>query len=243
MKKKDESTGHWIRVFRKNFLAGILLVVPLAIAVWILWWVFSSVDSLIQPVIEAIFGRPIQGLGFAIFLVLIYITGVIASNYLGKKIIRFFESLLTRVPVFRQLYIGAKQVIEGLSGAGMNKAAFREVVFVEFPRDGMTTLAFITNEITDKSGRKLFAIYIPTAPIPTSGYFEMVTEDKITRTDIPVDEGIKMVISSGMILPDEVTVGKPPAKAPQSLVDVFHSTTKPESTTHDKHNQTNNNSD
>ena len=243
MKKKDESTGHWIRVFRKNFLAGILLVVPLAIAVWILWWVFSSVDSLIQPVIEAIFGRPIQGLGFAIFLVLIYITGVIASNYLGKKIIRFFESLLTRVPVFRQLYIGAKQVIEGLSGAGMNKAAFREVVFVEFPRDGMTTLAFITNEITDKSGRKLFAIYIPTAPIPTSGYFEMVTEDKITRTDIPVDEGIKIVISSGMILPDEVTVGKPPAKAPQSLVDVFHSTIKPESTTHDKHNQTNNNSD
>ncbi len=243
MKKKDESTGHWIRVFRINFLAGILLVVPLAIAVWILWWVFSSVDSLIQPVIEAIFGRPIQGLGFAIFLVLIYITGVIASNYLGKKIIRFFESLLTRVPVFRQLYIGAKQVIEGLSGAGMNKAAFREVVFVEFPRDGMTTLAFITNEITDKSGRKLFAIYIPTAPIPTSGYFEMVTEDKITRTDIPVDEGIKIVISSGMILPDEVTVGKPPAKAPQSLVDVFHSTTKPESTTHNEHNQTNNNSD
>lgn len=243
MKKKDESTGHWIRVFRKNFLAGILLVFPLAIAVWILWWVFSSVDSLIQPVIEAIFGRPIQGLGFAIFLVLIYITGVIASNYLGKKIIRFFESLLTRVPVFRQLYIGAKQVIEGLSGAGMNKAAFREVVFVEFPRDGMTTLAFITNEITDKSGRKLFAIYIPTAPVPTSGYFEMVTEDKITRTDIPVDEGIKMVISSGMILPDEVTIGKPPAKAPQSLVDVFYSTTKPESATHDKHNQTNNNSD
>ncbi len=244
MKKKDESTVYWIlRTFRKNFLAGFLIIVPLAIAVGILWWIFSSVDSLIQPIIEAIFGRPIQGLGFAIFLVLIYITGVIASNYLGKRLIIFFESLLTRVPLLRQLYIGAKQVVEGLSGAGMNKAAFREVVFVEFPRDGMTTLAFITNEITNKSGKKLFAIYIPTAPIPTSGYFEMVTEDKITRTDIPVDEGIKIVISSGMILPDEVTVGKPPVKAPQSLVDVFHSTTKPESTTHNEHNQTNNNSD
>ena len=236
MKKKGESTGHWVlRIFRKNFLAGILLVVPLAIAVWVLWWVFSSVDNLIQPIIEAIFRREIAGLGFAIFLVLIYITGVIASNYIGKRIIRFFESLLTRVPVFRQLYIGTKQVVEGLSGTGMNKAAFREVVFVEFPRDGMTTLAFITNEITDKSGKKLFAIYIPTAPVPTSGYFEMVTEDKIIRTDIPVDEGIKIVVSSGMILPDEVTTGKQSVKAPQSIADALSLTPKPESATHNKH--------
>jgi uncharacterized membrane protein len=244
MKKKGESTGHWfLRVFRKNFLAGMLIIIPLAIAVWLLWWVFSSVDNLLQPVISAIFNREIPGLGFAIFLVLIYITGIIASNYLGKRIIRSGESLLTKVPVFRQIYIGAKQVVEGLSGAGMNKAAFREVVFVEFPRDGMTTLAFITNEVTDKSGKKLYAIYIPTAPVPSSGYFEMVTEDKIIHTDIPVDEGIKMVISSGMILPDKVTVGKPPVKAPQSIVEVFNSAPEPESTTHNQHNQTNNNSD
>jgi len=236
MKKKDETTGHWLlRVFRRNFLAGILIVVPLAIAVWLLWWLFSSVDNLLQPAINAIFGREIPGLGFAIFLVLTYIIGVIASNYLGRKAIRYTESMLTRVPVFKQIYIGAKQVVEGLSGAGMNKAAFREVVFVEFPRDGMTTLAFITNEITDKSGKKLYAIYIPTAPVPTSGYFEMVTEDKITHTDIPVDEGIKIVISSGMILPSEVTTGKQPVKAPKSIVDIFTSTPEPEGTPDDKH--------
>ncbi len=244
MKKKGESTGHWIlRRLRKNFLAGLLLVIPLAIAVWILWWVFSSVDNLIQPVINAIFGREIPGLGFAIFLVLIYITGIIASNYLGKRIIRYFESLLTRVPVFRQIYIGAKQVVEGLSGAGMNKAAFREVVFVEFPREGMTTIAFITNEITDKSGKKLYALYIPTAPVPTSGFFEIVTEDKITRTDITIDEALKIVISTGMILPDEVTIGKKPVKAPQSIVDALSSAPEPEGTTHKEHNQTNNKGD
>jgi uncharacterized membrane protein len=244
LKKKGETTGHWLlRIFRKNFLAGMLIIIPLAIAVWLLWWVFSSVDNLLQPVISAIFGKEIPGLGFAIFLVLIYITGIIASNYLGKRIIRYGESLLTRVPVFRQVYIGAKQVVEGLSGSGMNKAAFREVVFVEFPRDGMTTLAFITNEITDKSGKKLYAIYIPTAPVPTSGYFEMVTEDKIIRTDISIDEAMKIVISSGMILPDEVTVGKPPVKAPQSIVEIFNSTPEPEGTPHNQHNQANNNSD
>lgn len=245
MEKKGEPTGRWIlRRLRKNFLAGILIVIPLAITVWILWWLFSSVDNLLQePLIKPIFKREIPGLGFAIFLVLIYITGVVASNYLGKKIVHFFESLLTRVPVFRQLYIGAKQVVEGLSGTGINKAAFREVVFVEFPREGMTTLAFITNEITDKSGKKLYALYIPTAPMPTSGYFEMATEDKITRTDISIDEAMKIVISGGMILPDEITVGKPTVKAPQSIVNIFNSTIKPEGNTHNKHNQTNNKGD
>lgn len=236
MKKKDETTGHWlIRVFRKNFLAGFLVVVPLAIAVWLLWWLFSSIDNLLQPLIELVFKREITGLGFAISLVVIYIVGVIASNYVGKKVIHAAESVLSRVPVFRQIYIGAKQVVEGLSGAGMNKAAFREVVFVEFPRDGMTTLAFITNEITEKSGKKLYAIYIPTAPVPTSGYFEMVTEDKITHTDITVDEGIKIVISSGMILPSEVTTGKQPLKAPRSIVEALTSAPEPESASDDKH--------
>lgn len=238
MKKKDESTGHWlIRTSRKDFLAGILIVVPLAIAIWILWWVFSGVDNLLQPGIKLVFGQEVPGLGFGIFLVAIYITGVIASNYLGKKIIRFFELLVTKVPVFKQIYTGAKQVVEGLSGAGINKAAFREVVFVEFPREGMTTIAFITNEITDKSGNKLYALYIPTAPIPTSGYFEIATEGQIIHTDISIDEGIKIVISSGMILPDKVTTGKSPLEAPKPLADAFRLTPEPESPAQDKQNQ------
>jgi uncharacterized membrane protein len=222
-----------------------LVVVPLIIAVWILWWIFSSVDSLLQePIIKPIFGREIQGLGFAIFLVLIYITGIVASNYLGKKIVRFSEALVTRVPILRQLYIGAKQVVEGLSGAGVNKAAFREVVFVDFPREGMTTIAFITNVVIDKSGKKYYAIYIPTAPVPTSGYFEIATEEQIIHTDIPIDEGIKIVISSGMILPDKVSTGKVPVQAPQALADAFTELAQQQKgTTHDKHNQTNNNSD
>jgi uncharacterized membrane protein len=222
VKKKEETTGHWLlRTFRKDFLAGMLLIIPLVIAIWILWWLFSGVDNLLQPAIEYVFGRQIPGVGFGIFLVLIYITGVIASNYLGNKIVHFSEALLTRVPIFRQLYIGAKQVVEGLSGAGVNKAAFREVVFVDFPRPGMTTIAFITSVLIDKSGQKYYALYIPTAPIPTSGYFEIATEEQIIHTDIPIDEGIKIVISSGMILPDKVSTGKEPVTAPQDLADAF----------------------
>ncbi len=202
MKKKGEPFRRWlIRALRRHFLAGMLVVVPLGIAILVLAWIFTGIDNILQPIIKAIFDRPITGLGFGIAIVLIYVIGIVAENIIGGRLIRFGESLLTRVPLFRQVYTGAKQVVEGLSGAGMTKAAFREVVFVEFPREGMQTIAFITSEITDKSGKKLFTIYVPTAPLPTSGYLEIVTEDKLIRTDIPVDEAMKMVISSGMILP------------------------------------------
>jgi len=215
-KKKGESSRHWlIRTLRKDLLAGLLVVVPIGIVILILVWFFSTIDNILQPIIKFIFGQEITGLGFAISLVLIYIAGVLASNIVGRRLIRFGESILVKVPVLKQLYSGSKQVVAGLSGAGLNKAAFREVVLVEFPRDGMKTIAFITNELTDKSGRKLLTIYIPTAPMPTSGYFEIVTEDKIIRTDISIDEAMKMIISSGMISPPEIdTEGTPKIKTP-----------------------------
>lgn len=218
MKKEGKSSRHWlIKNLRKNFLAGLLVAVPIGIVILILTWFFTTIDSLLQPVIKAVFGQEFIGLGFAISLVLIYLGGVLASNIVGRRIIHFGESILARVPVLRQLYSGSKLVIAGLSGTGLDKAAFREVVLVEFPRQGMKTIAFITNEIKNKSGKKLLTIYIPTAPVPTSGYFEIVSEDMVIRTDIPVDEAMQMVISSGMISPAELdTEGTPKGKKSSS---------------------------
>jgi len=205
MKKEGKSSRHWLlRNLKRNFLAGLLVAVPIGIVILILTWFFTTIDSLLQPVIKAVFGQEFIGLGFIISLVLIYLAGVLANNIVGRRLINFGESILTRVPLLRQLYSGSKLVIAGLSGTGLDKAAFREVVLVEFPRQGMKTIAFITNEIKDKSGKKLLTIYIPTAPIPTSGYFEIVSEDMVIRTDIPVDQAMQMVISSGMISPAEL---------------------------------------
>jgi len=221
---KSEEAGtlrhRFLRTLRNQLLAGVLVVVPLVATIAVLVWFFVTVDDLLQPLIEGIFGRRITGVGFGITLVLIYITGVVAGNFFGRRIIRFSESLAARIPIFRQLYTGFKQVVEGLSGTGVNKAAFREVILVEFPREGMRTVAFITNELTDESGKKMFAIFVPTAPVPTSGYFEIVTEDMITRTNISVDEAMKMVISSGMISPSEIDTSgaaksKPPPPSPE----------------------------
>ena len=203
MSKKDGAPGNWLgRNLRKHFLTGILVVVPIGVVILALTWFFSTIDNLLQPIIKAIFGQEITGLGFAISLVLIYLIGVFASNIVGKRLISFGESLLARVPVLRQLYAGIKGVMESLSG--VSKAAFREVVLVEFPRQGMRTLAFITNEVTDKSGQKLLTIFIPPAPVPTSGWLQIVSEDMVTRTDMAVDEAMTMIISSGMVSPPEI---------------------------------------
>jgi uncharacterized membrane protein len=203
----DVTESTWrrvMRVVRKHFVAGIFITVPLAASFWVLNWVFVNIDETLQPFIELIFGKKIIGVGFGVTVVLVYVVGVIASNIFGRKILGFVERLVTSIPLLRQLYRGFKQVSDSISGLPGKKAAFREVVLVEFPREGMKTLAFITNDILDESGNKLYAIFIPTAPVPTSGYFQIVTEDKIIRTDLTVDEAMRMIMSSGMVAPTKI---------------------------------------
>jgi uncharacterized membrane protein len=239
MATKKETRGHWlIRNLRNNFLAGFLVVIPLAVAIYVIVWLFVKIDDILQPLITDIITyfspgyTEIRGFGFIAAILVIYIVGAITSNYLGKKIVSFSERLINRVPIFKQLYNGVKQVVEGLSGAGMNKAAFREVVFVEFPRKGMTSPAFVTNEFKGASGEKLYGVYIPTAPIPTSGYFEIVDEANVIHTSLTIDECIKMVVSGGMIIPESVICGKTIVTAPDEIVKAINSIQEPEDKPH-----------
>jgi uncharacterized membrane protein len=207
-KKPHESFWVWFTGrLRTHFLAGLLVVVPIAASILVLVWVFRTIDDLLQPFIKEIFGHTIVGLGFAITIVLVFVVGIIAGNYVGKRLIQLGDSILKRVPLFRQIYTGATQVMEGLSGTGaITKAAFREVVLVEYPTNRMTHVAFITNEFTAADGRKLFAVYLPSTPVPWSGFSGIVTEDMITRTTISVDEALKMVISGVLIAPHSLEI-------------------------------------
>lgn len=208
-RKKTTEVNEIGKSISKRFLTGLLVIVPIGAVVLVLIWFFESIDNIFQPIIEGIFGTRITGLGFAITIVLIYFTGLFASNIVGKRLINWGESFMMNVPVLKSLYSGTKQVVASVSGAGLDKAAFREVVLVEFPREGMQTIAFVTNDVMGTDGKKRLMIYIPTAPMPTSGYFEIVTEDKVIRTDITVDEAMQMVISSGMVSPKVIdTCGK-----------------------------------
>ena len=192
----------WLgRKLRAQFLMGLLVSIPIIIIIWILYLIFSAVDSFLNPLIEPIMGHTIPGLGFGIMIVLIYLIGVVADNFIGKKLIHYGERLLNRVPLIRQLYSGTKQILESFSGP--TKAGYMEVVLVEFPRVGMRAIGFVTNETSDESGTKLFHIFVPTSPNPTSGFLQIVEEDKITRTKMSVDDALKVVVSAGRMTPGE----------------------------------------
>ncbi|XUW99446.1 MAG: DUF502 domain-containing protein [Dehalogenimonas sp.] len=196
--------GWFGKNLRRNFLAGLLVLVPVAIVIFVILWFFHTIDGILQPIIRLFFGRTITGLGFAITLVLIYLVGVLASNIVGRRIIQFGEWLVCKLPVLGQLYNAAKQAMSSISGLSRTKAAFREVVLIEYPRKGLRSIGFVTNEITDSEGRKLTAVYLPTTPVPTSGWLILVTEDQLIRTDISVDTAMKMVISGGIASPPEL---------------------------------------
>ena len=187
---------------KRQFLAGILIVVPIGASVLILFWMFNSIDNILQPVINAVLGQNIPGVGFAVTVLLIYLIGLMASNIVGKKLIHWGESLLARLPVFRHLYTGSKQILESFSAP--RQTGFMQVVLVEYPRKGLRTLGFITNELPVPSGEKLFNVFIPTAPNPTSGFLEIVREEDMVRTRIPVDEALKMIVSAGRVSIKEV---------------------------------------
>jgi uncharacterized membrane protein len=182
---------------RAQFIAGLLVVVPLGASILILIWIFNGIDNILQPIIRAILGHNIPGVGFGITVILIYLAGVVASNIVGKKLISYWESLLARVPVFRQLYKGIKQILDSFSAP--RTTGFMQVVLVEFPRKGLRAVGFITNELSTPSGEKFYNVFIPTAPNPTSGFLEIVREEDMVRTKIPVNEALKMVVSAGRV--------------------------------------------
>jgi uncharacterized membrane protein len=202
MNDKPAPADGWPKRLRAQFMAGILVVVPAGATILILYWVFTSIDNILQPVVRAIVGHNIPGVGFGVTVVLIYLTGVIARNVIGKRLIKYGDSLMSRVPLFRGLYLGIRQILESFSAP--NKTGFMQVVLVEFPRKGIRAMAFVTNEITDSGGKKMLSVLIPTSPNPTSGFLQIVREEDIVRTGISVEDALKMVVSAGRMTPVEV---------------------------------------
>jgi uncharacterized membrane protein len=191
------------RRLRIQFGAGILVVVPIIIAIVILVWLFNYIDNIAQPVAQSLLGRTIPGLGFGLLVLLIYLTGLVTTSLIGNRLIRYGESLLARVPFFRYLYTGIKQILQSFTSP--REGGFLQVVLVEFPKQGMRALGFVTSESRMESGEKLLNVFIPTSPNPTSGYLEIVRESDIIRTDISVDDALKMVLSGGKVSLQEVT--------------------------------------
>ena len=205
-----------ISVLRRYIMAGLLVWLPLGITIIVVKMLIGLMDRtmLLIPMQyrpEQLFGMQIPGLGAIIAVVVVLFTGVIVANLFGRKLVAFWESLLARIPLVSSIYSAVKQIAETmLSTSGQS---FRKVLLVEYPRKGMWTLAFQTGtevgEAQCKTGRKVINIYVPTTPNPTSGFFIMVPKEDVIELEMSVDEGLRMIISMGSVVPNPAKEGCP----------------------------------
>ena len=190
-----------LKVLRNYLITGLIILLPLLVTIYIVTTVFTAVDGFLRPIFELIIGRSIYGLGFMLTLGFIIGVGAIGTNVLGRKLINFGEQLLTRIPLIRNIYITVQQIINALFRK--NKTAFREVVIVEYPKEGIYQLGFLTScntgEVQSKTPRQVVNIFIPTTPNPTSGMLILVPEEEVIYLDMSIEEGLKFIISGGTV--------------------------------------------
>ena len=200
--QKRSRWSRFLRKFRDILIAGLVVTVPIGLTIWIFAWLFTQIDQLLRPLVKLVFGREIVGVGFGVILIIVLIIGAIATNNLGKRIIRWGESLLGKIPITRTIYDGIRQIIQSFSDPG--KTGFMQVVMVQYPRKGVYTIGFVTNEHVDEAGKKLVNVFVPNSPNPMTGFLHIFDDVDVIRTSITIEEGLKMVVSAGRMSPKDV---------------------------------------
>ena len=190
----------------RTFITGLAAVLPMALIILGIVWLFNLADGLLQPLVRYFFGQTIPGLGIIFTLLLIYFVGLLTSNAIGTNAVRLGEFLVNRLPVISQIYSGAKQAMEAVSIPGSFKGDFRNVVLVEYPRENVFTMGFVTNKVKDLSGANFQTVFLPTSPFPHTGMWILASKDQIFETDISFLEAVEMTISWGVIAPDQITI-------------------------------------
>jgi uncharacterized membrane protein len=211
---------------KKHFVTGLLIWIPLAITFWVLNLIVTTMDQTLLLLPEAVqprvlIGWHIPGLGLLLSLLIVLLTGLLAGNIIGQRLVQVWEGMLARIPVVKSIYNGVKQVSDTLlSSSGQ---AFRKALLVQYPREGSWTIAFLTGtpggDVANHLEGDYVSVYVPTTPNPTSGFFLMLPRSDVVELDMSVDAALKYVVSMGVAPPlparragsRPAVAGRPPA--------------------------------
>ena len=193
---------------RRYLITGLLVWLPIGVTVLVVKLLVDLMDQTLVVLPEAyrpdhILGFHIPGLGVVLSVLVVFSTGVVMAHFFGQQLLAAWEAILNRIPLVRSIYSSVKQLSETLLSSGGQ--SFRKVLLIEYPRKGLWTLAFQTGtevgEAQAKTGEEVINVYVPTTPNPTSGFFLMVPRRDVVELEMSVDEGLKMIISMGVVVP------------------------------------------
>jgi uncharacterized membrane protein len=192
-----------LRRLGADFLHGLIVIIPLAVTVWLLVWLFDIIDGILAPVVRWGFGRPVPGLGFVIIVATITLIGFLAVRIRHRRFFELLESRIVGIAFVGGIYGTIRQILNSVASNTPRK--FLEVVFVEYPRKGIYAVGLVTGEIKDKNGMKVLNVFIPTSPNPTGGFLQMVPESDVVKTSMSIDDAIKLIVSAGKVSPGTIS--------------------------------------
>lgn len=190
------------RKLKKTFITGLFILIPLIVTAYIIYIVISFMDTIISPLMKNItlktigYELYIPGTGLIVFVLITYLAGVLASNYFGKKLLFYGETLLKKIPFVKGIYTSVKDIVTAFSSE--KTRSFKEVVLIELPSKGSYAVGFITKRTLVNGGGTLCSVFIPTTPNPTSGILIMAKEEELTFLDMQVEDALKYIVSLGL---------------------------------------------
>ena len=190
------------RHLRRTTLAGLVILVPVALTYMVLSFLFDAIDGLLQPIISGVSDRQLTGLGVVVLVLLMYVFGLLGRSFLGRRVIHYGQQALLRTPVVGTVYSSARQLIESFSQG--SQTGFKRVVMIEHPRKEAWSIGFLTGQTTDENGSPLSIVYIPTAPTPNSGWVAVLPSKDVYDTDLTIQTAMKLVLSGGITTPPQI---------------------------------------
>ncbi len=197
--------ARWIR---RRFVVGFLVALPLVITLFFARFIFGLLDRWFLPISERIFGVEVPGIGFILFMIVLFALGILATNILGGRLLDFFERQVAGIPLLSPVYQGARQITEAIQIRGTTD--FRKVVLLDFPRAGLRSVGFVTREFAGPTAfcdEPSALVFVPTTPNPTTGFLVALPNRELQVLDITVEEGVKLLISGGLLTPIQLREG------------------------------------
>ena len=197
------------RHIKLSLVAGSLLLIPVGLTYILAKWLFNSIDNILHPLVQWSFERyqidiDFPGIGVLVAVLLVYLAGMFATFGIGKLVTTWGQKVTTNIPLVGHIYSASRQLVESFSASETKETGFKRVVLIEYPKSGAWSIGFLTNFTVMGNGIKLAVVYVPTAPLPNSGWVAMIPADQVLDTNLSVPQAMQTVFSAGVVSPESI---------------------------------------